>query len=70
MKRINLILVLIITVLLVGCASPHVITLKDGRSITTKDTPRMKPDGFYQYETLDGLEASVNGDEVLEIHQK
>lgn len=70
MKCINLILVLIITVLLVGCASPHIITLKDGRSITTKDTPHMNADGFYEYETLDGFDASVNGDEVLEIHKK
>ncbi|KEQ18576.1 YgdI/YgdR family lipoprotein [Endozoicomonas numazuensis] len=70
MKRINLILALAVTVLLIGCSSPHIITLKDGRSITTKDTPHMNNDGFYEYETLDGFDASVNGEEVLEIHEK
>ena len=70
MKRINLALAFVAAIFLAGCSSPHVITMKDGRSITTKTTPEMNRDGFYEYETLDGFDASVNGDEVIEIHEK
>ncbi|MGI9282700.1 MAG: YgdI/YgdR family lipoprotein [Endozoicomonas sp.] len=57
-------------VLLTGCASPHVITMKDGRNIQTQDTPEMNDDGFYEYETQEGSDARVNGTEVLEINEK
>lgn len=70
MKSLHLAVVSTLVLLLAGCSSPHVITMKDGRSITTKDTPEMNRDGFYEYKTLDGFDASVNGDEVLEIHEK
>ncbi|KEQ19691.1 YgdI/YgdR family lipoprotein [Endozoicomonas numazuensis] len=58
------------TVLLTGCASPHIITMKDGRTIATQDAPEMNDDGFYEYETPEGSDASVNGSEVLEINEK
>ncbi|WP_062267024.1 YgdI/YgdR family lipoprotein [Endozoicomonas arenosclerae] len=57
-------------ILLAGCSSPHVITMKDGRTITTQGSPEMNDDGFYEYETLEGSDAKINGSEVLEINEK
>lgn len=53
---------------LMGCSTPSVITLKDGRQIETVDTPKLDADaGFYQYKQLDGKEATINKDEVFTI---
>lgn len=53
---------------LVGCSTPSVITLKDGRQIQTTDAPKLDSDaGFYQFEQLDGKKTTINKDEVLTI---
>ena len=53
-----------------GCSTPSVITLKDGSRIETKDAPRMNQDGFYACRGIDGVDASVNGAEVLKIEER
>ncbi len=53
-----------------GCATPSVITLKDGRQIQTKDTPKLDADaGFYRYQQLDGKDTTINKDDVLTIKE-
>jgi len=55
---------------LVGCASPSVITLNDGREIQTLDQPRFDEEsGFYQFEQIDGRKAKVNKDKVESIRE-
>ncbi len=56
--------------LLAGCATPSVITLKDGRQIQTTDTPKLDADaGFYKFKQLDGKETTINKDDVLTIKE-
>ncbi|UTW08447.1 YgdI/YgdR family lipoprotein [Pseudomonas benzenivorans] len=56
---------------LVGCASPSVITLNDGRELQTRDQPRYNAaSGFYEFEQLDGTRAQVNKDQVSTIHER
>lgn len=70
MKLTN-ILLLIFMVFFFGCATPQIITLKDGREITTPDKVEFdKESGFYQFEDQSGKEKSVNKDEVLSIEDK
>ena len=53
---------------LAGCASPTVITLKDGTQLQTKDTPKYdKSSGFYEFEQLDGQPHKINKDDVHSI---
>lgn len=53
---------------LVGCSSPSVITLNDGREIQTVDQPEFDEDsGFYEFEQLDGKRTKVNKDQVRTV---
>lgn len=74
MKRVTglptLLLVVFCVFFLVGCPSAHIITLKDGEQIDTRNTPSMNRDGFYEYQEEDGTDASINGDQVLKIEKK
>lgn len=55
---------------LVGCASPTVITLNDGREIQTVDTPEFDDEtGFYEFEQLDGKRSQVNKDQVRTVKE-
>ncbi|MET1081027.1 MAG: YgdI/YgdR family lipoprotein [Pseudomonas sp.] len=55
---------------LVGCASPTVITLTDGREIQAVDEPEFDEDaGFYEFEQLDGKRARVNKDQVRTVKE-
>ncbi|UUY06831.1 YgdI/YgdR family lipoprotein [Pseudomonas sp. J452] len=55
---------------LVGCATPSVITLNDGREIQTVDAPEYDDEaGFYEFEQLDGKPARINKDEVLSVKE-
>jgi major membrane immunogen (membrane-anchored lipoprotein) len=55
---------------LVGCASPSVITLNDGREIQTVDEPQFDDNsGFYEFEQLDGKRAKVNKDQVRTVKE-
>jgi major membrane immunogen (membrane-anchored lipoprotein) len=57
--------------ILAGCADPSIITLKDGTVIETTDEPDFDhKTGFYEFETVDGREAKINKDEVLEIKER
>jgi hypothetical protein len=56
--------------LLAGCASQHVLVLKDGRTIETAGNPKFdEKTGFYKYKTLDGKGSKVNKDEIVEIKE-
>lgn len=62
---------LCILFVLTSCASPHVMTLKDGRVIDTADEPEFnRKTGFYEYNTVDGKKVQINKDEVLEVKEK
>ena len=55
---------------LVGCASPSVITLNDGRELQTLDQPKYDEEtGFYEFEQLDGKRAKVNKDQVQTVKE-
>jgi len=57
-------------VTLVGCSSPAVITLNDGREIQVVDTPEYDDEsGFYEFEQLDGKRAKVNKDQVRTVKE-
>jgi major membrane immunogen (membrane-anchored lipoprotein) len=64
-------IILVSLFLLFGCASPHVLTLRDGTQIETKDEPQFnEKTGFYTYKGKDGKKAQVNKDEVATISTK
>lgn len=53
---------------LAGCASPTVITLKDGTQLETTDKPKFDEDtGFYEFEQLDGKPIRLNKDDIHTI---
>ena len=56
------------TLLLISCRSTHKIVLKDGREIIAANTPRyVEKTGYYRYRALNGKDALVQRDEVLQI---
>ena len=55
--RILILGAVLAALLLVGCASPHTITFKDGSEMTTTDTPAFNErTGFYEFQDQDGRE--------------
>lgn len=58
-------------VTLAGCASPTVITLKDGNQLETKNKPKYDSDsGFYEFEQQDGKPVRINKDDIHTIKKK
>ncbi|QEY59111.1 YgdI/YgdR family lipoprotein [Pseudomonas sp. C27(2019)] len=58
-------------VTLAGCASPTVITLKDGSQIQTKNKPKYdRNSGFYEFEQRDGKPVRINKDDIHTIKKK
>jgi putative heme iron utilization protein len=56
--------------LFIGCG-PHVVILKDGTIIETKYPPAYdRRTGFYDYQSLDGVNGHINRDEIVEIREK
>jgi len=74
MKNMNKLLAvtLLFAALIVGgCSSAHVVVMKDGRTIESKDQPKYNSKtGFYEYHSMDGNKVQVNKKEVVEIKKK
>ncbi len=65
MKRLALIF-LVVSAVLCGCAHTYVITLSDGRRITTASKPRLQ-NGQYTFKDPAGRPSSVPAGRVKEI---
>jgi hypothetical protein len=59
-------LVLLLALLLAGCAQNYVITTRNGDRITTKSKPKLK-DGSYVYKDRQGQPGSIPSGRVREI---
>lgn len=53
---------------LAACSTPTEVTTRDGRVITTPDTPDVDDDGFVTYERNDS-EVRINRDDVHSIQE-
>ena len=72
MKR-GFVLVWVSVCLLMAAAfsTPHVMLLKDGTTIETKDKPNFdKKTGFYKYKDATGKTGEINKDAITEIKEK
>ena len=59
---------MIAAVVIIGCATPHVITLLDGSTIESKAEPDFdKKTGFYEFESRAGEQFKLNKDQVRSI---
>ena len=64
----QLLLTMLLTGLLAGCNTSHIIELKDGKSIVTRDEPYYNSkSGFYEYHNENGQPVSLNKDQVRKI---
>ena len=53
---------------LAGCASPTVITLKDGSHLETTNKPSYDEDsGFYEFKQIEGKPVRINKDDIHTI---
>lgn len=53
---------------LMGCSTPTEVTTRDGRVVTTPDTPEVDDDGFVTYEKNDA-EVRMNRDDIHSIEE-
>lgn len=66
----RMVVTVFLAMLVAGCGG-HVMTLKNGRTIETKDAPEFdSKTGFYKVETKSGEKIQINRDEVLMIKQR
>jgi len=71
-KKIALSVCLLLAAALAGgCSTPHLMVMKDGRTVETRDRPEYDPQtGFYTYTDKDGNDVKVNKNEVVEFKEK
>ena len=56
---------------ILGCSSPHTVTLTNGNVIETKTKPKFdKHEEFYKFKNASGKKVSLNRDEVRKIETK
>ena len=68
MKRLRAVIAVVAAVVIMGCASPHMITLLDGSTIESKAEPDFdKKTGFYEFESRAGEHLKLNKDQVRSI---
>ncbi len=68
MNRFGTAIAMAVAVFIMGCASPHRITLKDGSTIESKAEPKFdKKTGFYEFKSRTGEKVKLNKDEVTSI---
>jgi len=68
MKRLGAVIAMVAAVVIIGCASPHMITLLDGSTIESKAEPELdKKTGFYKFESRAGEQVKLNKDQVHSI---
>ena len=67
--RIAAVVLALLPCVLPSCAGAHhKIVLKDGRSFVSANEPRyVEKTGYYRYKALNGKDALVQRDEVLQI---
>jgi hypothetical protein len=57
--------------LLVGCATPHVVTLKDGTVIHTRKKPKYDTrSSFYLIENEEGKKMGISKEQVIGIKEE
>ncbi len=58
------------TLVLIGCATPHTIVFKDGTEVRTKNEPDFNDrTGFYEFKDEAGKKHQVNKDEVSSVRE-
>ena len=68
MKRLGAVIATVAAVVIIGCASPYMITLLDGSTIESKAEPDFdKKTGFYKFESSAGKQVKLNKDQVRSI---
>ena len=70
-RRFALVCVSVCLLLAAACSTPHVMLLRDGTTIETKDKPNFdKKTGFYKYKDATGKTGEINKDAITEIKEK
>ena len=70
-NTVVLTIALLVALFVVGCASPHKITLTDGSVIQTKNEPKFDSrEEFYKFKNESGKNVSVNRNEVRKIEKQ
>ena len=68
MKRLQAGIATAVVLLILGCATPHRITLQDGSIIDSTAEPKFnKATGFYEFKSRTGERVKVNKDEIRSI---
>lgn len=67
-KYITAVCAAVAVMVLAGCSSPAMITLKDGRQLETTSQPKYDENsGFYEFKQQDGKTVQINKDEIHTI---
>lgn len=70
MRNLGILTAVVFTLALMGCVSPHVITLQDGTEHQTANEPKYNSKtGFYEFKTPDNRRVKINKDEIRSIER-
>lgn len=68
MKRVRAGIAMVAAMFILGCATPHRITLQDGSTVESTAEPKYnKATGFYEFESRTGERVKLNKDEIRSI---
>ena len=68
MKGLRAGIAIVTALLVVGCGTPHRITLQDGSTMESKAEPKYnKKTGFYEFKSRTGERVKLNKNEIRSI---
>jgi len=68
---IRLFVLVVLAAALAACATPYVITLKNGEVVHTRDEPEYdRNSGFYQFDDASGKRMRMNKDEIVSMEAR
>ena len=68
---IRLFVLALLAAALAACATPYVITLKNGEVVQSRDEPEYdRNSGFYQFDDASGKRMRMNKDEIVSMEAR
>jgi hypothetical protein len=68
-KAFNFLIIILISLILLGCSTTYTIRTKDGKEYISQGAPDLTDDKFIKFETTGGRKVLIKQDEISTIQE-